>query len=116
MNNTPTDYQFVPPPSRPSATRYDTELSQTRRAETNRRLAAERHSQILREVIAMEVKMGISTRWQPSDEQYIETLAYMSKRHYHRALDNLQRLVIQRLFELNRLNLAGTGMSLIVFN
>jgi hypothetical protein len=58
----------------------------------------------------MEVKMGIDSRWQPSDPQYVETIKYMSERKYHRALDHLQKLVIQRLFELNRLNLAGTGM------
>ena len=113
MNSTPTDYQFVSPSFRSSSTRYEAELSQTRKAETNRRLAAERHAQVLQEVVAMEVKMDISTRWQPADAQYMETLKYMSERDYHRALDNLQRLVVQRLFELNRLNLAGTGTSLI---
>jgi hypothetical protein len=33
-----------------------------------------------------------------------------SERKFHRALDHLQKLVIQRFFELNRLNLAGTGV------
>jgi len=113
MNSTPTDYQFVPPSSHPSSTHYDVELSQTRKAETNRRIAAERHNQVLQEVITMEVKMGISNCWQPADAQYIETLKYMSERNYHKTLDNLQRLVIQRLFELNRLNLVRTGMLFI---
>jgi len=36
-------------------------------------------------------------------------MKYMSKRRYHRALDELQRLVIQRLFELHKLNMARTG-------
>jgi hypothetical protein len=112
MNSTPTDYQFVPPSSRPSSTHYDVELSQTRKAETNHCIAAERHNQVLQEVITMEVKLGIS-RWQPADVQYIETLKYMSERNYHKTLGNLQRLVIQRLFELNRLNLARTGMLFI---
>jgi hypothetical protein len=57
----------------------------------------------------MEVKMGIATRWQPSDPEYIETANYMSKRKYHLALDNLQRLVVLRLFELHKLNLSQTG-------
>jgi hypothetical protein len=57
----------------------------------------------------MEVKMGIATRWQPSDLPYVETVKYMVERKYHRALDHLQKLVIQRLFELNKLNLSGTG-------
>lgn len=58
----------------------------------------------------MEVKMGIETRWHSSTPEYIETVKYAATRKYHKALDNLQRLVIQRLFELHRLNLARTGI------
>lgn len=53
--------------------------------------------------------MGIERRWQPSDAQYLDTCKYMALRKYHKALDHLQKLVIQRLFELNKLNIAGTG-------
>jgi hypothetical protein len=60
----------------------------------------------------MEVSMGITTRWEPSSQEYLETLKYMSMRDYHLALDNLQRLVIQQLFELHKLNLAQTGRPL----
>jgi len=34
----------------------------------------------------------------------------MKERKYHHALDNLQKLVIQHLFKLNKLNVASTGM------
>ncbi|KIY44308.1 hypothetical protein FISHEDRAFT_23663, partial [Fistulina hepatica ATCC 64428] len=54
----------------------------------------------------MEVKMGINVRWQPGDVQYRDTLKYVVERCYHHALDNLQCLVIQRLFELQRMNLS----------
>jgi hypothetical protein len=70
----------------------------------------EKHEALLVEVIVMEVKMDITVRWQLSDTQYIKTVQYMNERKYHRALDHLQKLVIQRLFELSRLNLAGTGV------
>lgn len=63
----------------------------------------------------MEVKMGIETRWQPTDPQYVDTIKYMALRKYHRALDHLQKLVIQRLFELNKLNISGTGKSHIKY-
>jgi len=33
----------------------------------------------------------------------------MAMQKYHQALDKLQKLVIQRLFELHKLNLARTG-------
>ncbi len=53
--------------------------------------------------------MGVEKRWESHDEQYTEILQYSNERQYHRALDNLQKLVVQRLFELQKLNLAGTG-------
>jgi hypothetical protein len=61
----------------------------------------------------MEVKMGISVRWQLADAQYIETIKYLSQRNYHCTLDRLQRLVIQWLFELNKLNLSVRPKALI---
>lgn len=75
-------------------------------------MADERHAQALTEVVSMELKMGIARRWQPSDKEYVDTLKYMTERDYHRALDKLHRLVVQRLFELSRLNLARTGMNI----
>ena len=64
---------------------------------------------MLIEVTAMEVKMQIEHCWQPNDPQYIETVKYMSKHKYHCALKHFQKLVIQRPFELNWLNLASMG-------
>ncbi|KAF7966426.1 hypothetical protein HWV62_38406 [Athelia sp. TMB] len=109
LNYTPGDYQFTPAPSSSARSAYDEDLSRTRKAETQRRVAAERRRELLIEVVAMEVKMGIETRWQPTDPQYVDTIKYMALRKYHRALDHLQKLVIQRLFELNKLNISGTG-------
>jgi hypothetical protein len=57
----------------------------------------------------MEVRRGILHRWEPTSPEYVETMKYMTMRKYHRALDDLQRLVIQRLFELHRLNVGRTG-------
>ncbi len=53
--------------------------------------------------------MNINVRWEPHFKEYKEMLSYAREREYHRALDNLQKLVVQRLFELQKLNLAGTG-------
>jgi hypothetical protein len=57
----------------------------------------------------MEVRMGIVNRWESSMPEYQQTVKYIKTREYQRALDNLQRLVIQRLFELHKLNLSQTG-------
>ncbi|KAL6298653.1 hypothetical protein BKA93DRAFT_820263 [Sparassis latifolia] len=84
LNATPTDYQFLPP--------------------TNERLNI-----LTQEVIAMEVKMGITNRLQPSDAPYIETVKYIATHKYQLALGKLQRLVIQWLFELHKLNLTQTA-------
>lgn len=95
MNSTPSKYQLLPPSVGSDSTHYYADLSQTRRAETDRHVATERYNHVLQEVVAMEVKMDISTCWQPANVQYIETVKYISLRDYHRALDKLQQLVIQ---------------------
>lgn len=95
-------------PSTPPQT-YEPELSQTHKAVTHHCLVAECHHELLIEVTAMEVKMQIKHHWQPNDPQYIKTIKYMSKYKYHCALKHFQKLVIQRPFELNQLNLASMG-------
>jgi hypothetical protein len=107
----PSDYHFSLPsnPTSPPAT-YGSELSRTRRLESERRYRQERQDRLLRQVLELEVQMGIDKRWTPDTPEYIETARYVHDRRYHQALNNLQRLVIQRLFELHRLNLSGIGM------
>ncbi|KIY46236.1 hypothetical protein FISHEDRAFT_75841 [Fistulina hepatica ATCC 64428] len=73
---------------------YARELSKTHKAETSRHIMAERREHILRDIVEMEVRMGVTARWQPQDKKYIETLKYIAERKYHRCLDDLQRLVI----------------------
>lgn len=110
MGSASTAYEFVISSSQAPPSSYAADLSRTRKAETERRVAAERYNQLMHDIVQMEVHLGITTRWQPADPAYIQTTKYMSERTYQRALDKLQQLVIQRLFELNRLNLAATGM------
>jgi hypothetical protein len=80
--------------------------------ETDRRHLSEQRENLLREVNQMEVTLGIKRRWEATDDQYIEMTKYIAARKYHQALDELQRLVVQRLFELHKLNLAQTGLIL----
>ncbi|KAG1888306.1 hypothetical protein F4604DRAFT_1877422 [Suillus subluteus] len=93
LGATPSDYQYST-----ANTPYTNDLSHTCRLETQRRHATEQYDQILHEVTALEVKMGIAHRWEPIDPQYLNT-----------SLANLQCLVIQRLFELHKLNISKTG-------
>ncbi|KAH9847640.1 hypothetical protein C2E23DRAFT_729996, partial [Lenzites betulinus] len=103
----PPQVTFLLPHSGP--TDYDAELSKTRKIETARRYLNERRKTLVLEVADLEIHLGIKTTWQPSDSDYIRVAGYISTRRYQRALANLQRLVVQRLFELHKMNLARTG-------
>ncbi|KAH9829418.1 uncharacterized protein C8Q71DRAFT_799693 [Rhodofomes roseus] len=103
----PSDYQFQLPAS--GAIDYGTETSRTRKMETAKRHLRAQYNAMLADVMSMEAKMGITRRWEPADEQYAATAKYLANREYFRALDSLQRLVVQRLFELHKLNLQNTA-------
>lgn len=94
-----------------SSKSYKEQLSETRRLETNRRHAIEMHSRITFEICQLEAALDIARRWTPLDPEYVEAATYIRERKYKRALDKLQKLVIQRLFELHKLNIAQTGTS-----
>ncbi|KAG6835432.1 hypothetical protein H0H93_001533 [Arthromyces matolae] len=101
--------QFLLTPAEASTETYDSALSQTRKRETERRYLSERRDQLTHEVIELEVKLGLERRWLPIDEDYVKAVRYINERNYHRALDKLQKLVIQRLFELHKLNVNQTA-------
>jgi hypothetical protein len=76
---------------------------------------AERNAAHWRLVVEMNVvddierRMGVTERWKPEDPKYREGLTYLTNRQFIRAVERLQGLVIQRLFELAKANIAGTG-------
>ncbi|KAG0708173.1 hypothetical protein DFH29DRAFT_979487 [Suillus ampliporus] len=104
LGATPSDYQYST-----VNTSYTNDLSHTRKIETQRRHATEQYDQILHEVTALEVEMGIMRRWEPIDPQYIDTIKFIATRSFHKSLANLQCLVVQRLFELHKLNISKTS-------
>ncbi|KAL7283095.1 hypothetical protein ACG7TL_002520, partial [Trametes sanguinea] len=101
------DYRWLPPENGP--TEYNASLSATRKLETSRRALREKIDNLTAEIVGMEVRLDVSRRWQPGDREYEETRKYIVSRQYHRALGKLQRLVVQRLFELHRMNLSQTA-------
>ncbi|KAI0686976.1 hypothetical protein C8Q76DRAFT_772245 [Earliella scabrosa] len=98
---------FLTPHNGP--TNYDSDLSVTRKLETHRRELQTAVDNREADVIAIEVRFGIEKHWQPMDANYQQALNYIATRNYQRALIKLQTLVVQRLFELHKLNLAQTG-------
>ncbi|TDL13895.1 hypothetical protein BD410DRAFT_696918, partial [Rickenella mellea] len=55
---------------------------------------AETHTTLL------ENRLLLQERWKPGDDEYEKTKCAMADRAYAKALDELERLVVQRLFEL----------------
>lgn len=88
---------------------YNTDASATRKAEARRRELEEKATRLTSQVIGLELQLNIPQRWQPGDREYEETVKYIIERQYQQALGRLQRLVIQRLFELHKLNVSQTG-------
>ena len=88
---------------------YAKHAADTRHVEKRRREAREKYANLLSEVSEMEAMLGVDTRWVCEDPQFQKGLKYLVERTYHRALNKVHKLVIQRLFELHKLNIAGTG-------
>jgi hypothetical protein len=107
LSTTPMDYQVI---SYMGTQSYSSDMAATRKLKTQCQYSAEHLATIQQEVTSMEVKMGIANLWQPSSPEYQATLKYMSNHQYQCALDNLQCLVVQQLFELQWLNILQTGM------
>lgn len=63
-------------------------------------------------VCQFEEDHGIQTRWTPSMPEYKDALVILTQRTYQRALDELERLFVQRLLELTKLGMNGVGTSL----
>jgi hypothetical protein len=57
----------------------------------------------------LERRMGLTERWTSDSEEYRSAAAYLDNRQFIRAVDELEGLVVQRLFELLKAHLAGTG-------
>ena len=72
--------------------------------------AIQKHVHLLSEVNLLEVELGITSCWHSGTPKYIDAVKYIAERLYHRALNNLQWLVVQHLFELHKLNISQTGM------
>jgi hypothetical protein len=63
----------------------------------------------------IEGQLEIQHRWTSTTPEYIAIVQNMTVRDYRKALDHLERLVVQRLFELAKLNMSRTGiLSLLI--
>lgn len=61
------------------------------------------------QLCSLEEELEIVERWTYTCPEYKNGLKILSERKYRLALDKLERLVVQRLFELTKLGMSGTG-------
>jgi hypothetical protein len=57
----------------------------------------------------VEERLEICERWTPGSPEFEKASKYMRIRTYQRAVDKLEGLVVQRLFELTKANTSETG-------
>ncbi|KAI6011801.1 hypothetical protein BKA83DRAFT_4466713 [Pisolithus microcarpus] len=84
----------------------------SRKAETIRRHAQENYEKDLKVVQELEGRLGITCRWVPEDGEWQAAARLVANRKYQRALDNVEHLVVSRIFELSKMNQSGTGYKL----
>ena len=77
----------------------------------NRKLQAisEQIDRATHSVDAIEKALCIETRWKRDDAEYVKMLEYIDNRKFVRVVEELQGLVVSRLMELDKMNLAGSG-------
>ena len=62
----------------------------------------------------LEMKLGVVLRWVPDCQEW-KTAAVMAwKRRYQRCLDDLEGLIVSRMFELTKMNMSQTGVYLFL--
>jgi len=59
----------------------------------------------------LEAKLGIKTRWTTDHPDYKTYYKENVVTEYQKAVDELERLVVMRLFELTKMGASGTGHS-----
>lgn len=59
------------------------------------------------------LKISHEDHWNPGDWEYESVLSKLMQREYRLAIDNLERLVVQHLFELVKLGMSGLGAFLL---
>ncbi|KIK22288.1 hypothetical protein PISMIDRAFT_11754 [Pisolithus microcarpus 441] len=88
------------------------DIAVTTRKETMCRHAMENFKKDLKIVQDLEVRLGITKCWVPEDEEWQATGRLVANSKYQRCLDQLESLIVAWIFELSKMNHAGTGYKL----
>jgi hypothetical protein len=79
--------------------------------ETARRHAIEVNIRRVKSVQVIEIRLNITTRWEPGTAEWEAVALKVKMRRYQRSIDVLEGLVVARMFELTKMNMSQTGMS-----
>ncbi|KAF8184124.1 hypothetical protein K438DRAFT_1907889 [Mycena galopus ATCC 62051] len=77
--------------------------------ERTRRHAKEKVDHDLKTVKELEEKLDITDRWTVDSPQWASTVQQVKQSKYQKALDAVELLVVERIFELTKMNLSQTG-------
>ena len=83
----------------------------TASAETARRHALESQKRDLIAVQLLENKLNIAQRWERGSFEWQAAAEKVSMRTYQRCIDNLEGLIVARMFELTKMNRSQTGIT-----
>ena len=75
----------------------------------NRTATARKYTLVDDECHAFEVELDLERRWTCDMPEYKEAAQESLMRKYYKSVDTLERLIVQRLFELTKLGMSGTG-------
>ncbi|KAJ7330903.1 hypothetical protein DFH08DRAFT_916509 [Mycena albidolilacea] len=81
----------------------------TSKAELARRRGKEKVEHDLEAVQELEERLGIVDRWTTESEKWQSTVGEIKKRKYQLALNSVEHLIVQRIFELTKVNQSQTG-------
>lgn len=76
----------------------------------------ENQQKLINDIQLLEWKLEIECRWVSGSEQWEAAKKLVREAVYRKALDKLEGLLVARIFEMTRLNVAGTGAFYSVFS
>ncbi|KAI6114544.1 hypothetical protein F5141DRAFT_1188000 [Pisolithus sp. B1] len=94
------------------STTYGCDMRVTRWNKTLCQHAQENYDKDLLVVQELEHKLNVLQHWTPEDKEWQHVGCLVANREYHHVLDTLESLVVAQIFELTKMNRAGTGYKL----
>ncbi|KAI6150233.1 hypothetical protein EDD17DRAFT_1513586 [Pisolithus thermaeus] len=82
------------------------------RKETIHHHAMENFEKDLKMAQDLKIKLGITKHWVPEDEEWQTTGCLVTNHKYQCCLNQLESLIVTQIFELSKMNQAGTGYKL----